>query len=150
MPSTAKLHTPGTEMYFCKVLLKVGKQPWAGGETMEAFLVLHRAAGSSETERGTGRLGQVGASRRGSVSWRPGSHLCTEPQRSSSAPGSRQQLPMQPYLLMDVARAPFLALLPAQQLSCLQEPIPGTARLRPGRPRVQLLKVGAVPKIFRS
>lgn len=60
MPSTAKLHIPGTEMYFCKVLLKVGKQPWAGRETMEAFLVLHRAAGSSETDRGPGRLGQVG------------------------------------------------------------------------------------------
>lgn len=28
MPSTAKLQVPGTEMYFCRVLPKVEKQPW--------------------------------------------------------------------------------------------------------------------------
>jgi len=54
------------------------------------------------------------------------------------------------YLLMDVAGAPLPALLPAPQLACLQEPGPGAARLRPGRPRVQLLEVGPVPKVFRS
>lgn len=54
------------------------------------------------------------------------------------------------YLLMDVAGAPLPALLPAQQLARLQEPIPGAACLRPGRPWVQLLEEGAIPKVFRS
>lgn len=54
------------------------------------------------------------------------------------------------YLLVDVARASVLALLPAQELSHLQKPIPGTACLWPRHPWVQLLEAGAIPKVFRS
>lgn len=54
------------------------------------------------------------------------------------------------HLLVDVAGAPLLALLPAQQLARLQEPVPGAARPWPGRPRVQLLEAGAIPKVFGS
>lgn len=78
---------------------------------MEAFLVLHRAAGSSETERGTGRLGQVGASRRGSVSWRPGE----SPLHRTTAQQQRPRL----------QAAAAHAALPAH--GCSQGSFPGTA-----------------------
>lgn len=54
------------------------------------------------------------------------------------------------YLLMDVAGAPLPALLPAQHLTRLQEPMPGAACLWPGHPWVQLLVEGAIPKVIRS
>lgn len=60
MPSTAKLQVPGTEMYFCKVLPKVEKQPWWGERRWRGSLALPAAAGSSE-----GEIGALGGHRGG-------------------------------------------------------------------------------------
>lgn len=80
----------------------------------------------------------------------PGTTAVSLPRAGGEQGGTQGQGRVVAYLLMDVARAPLLALLPAQQLAPLQEPIPGTACPGPGHAWVQLLEEGTVPKVLRA
>lgn len=85
----------------------------------------------------------------GAVPHRQEPETCWGCGRDVAGLRSTGRVPVQPYLLVDVARAPLPALFPAQQLACLQKPVPGTACPWPGCPWMQLLEPRAIPKVFR-
>lgn len=77
MPSTAKLQVPGREMYLCRVLPKVEKQPW-GRERREGALSCSR--GHREPRGGVGCRGMWEVPSRGGQAEDFGSHWAVEAQ----------------------------------------------------------------------